>query len=159
MLEIYGLIFSIIIGTVGHFLYEISNNNKIIGYLFSTNESTWEHLKLGITPIIFWSLIEFILTKNPNIFVNVCLKIIIFCITVIILYYTYKHILKKNILLFDISIFYLSLAISYLINNKFLLENNYSITIYFLSFVFLTIIQYAYLNYSKNPPNNFLFKN
>ena len=158
MLEIYGLIFSIIIGTVGHFLYEISNNNKIIGYLFSTNESTWEHLKLGITPIIFWSLIEFILNKNPNIFVNVCLKIIIFCSTLIILYYTYKHILKKNILFFDISIFYLSLAISYLINNKFLSENNYSITIYIISFIFIAIIQYAYLNYSKNPPNNFLFK-
>lgn len=157
MIEIYGLIFSIIIGTIGHFLFELSNKNKTIGFLFAQNESTWEHIKLGITPIIIWSIIELFVLKNPNIIINTSLKIIVFSLSIIILYYGYKKLLIKNIFILDILVFYISLSTAYLvgINN---LNNIYIWYLYIPAIVFLGSIIYAYLNFSKNPPNSFLFK-
>ena len=157
MIEIYGLIFSCIIGTIGHFLFDLSNNNKFIGFLFAQNESTWEHIKLGITPIIIWSTIELIILKNPNIIINTTLKIIVFSLSIIILYYGYKKLLIKNIFVLDILIFYISLSITYLvgINN---LNATYSWYLYIPSLIFLGSLLYAYINFSKNPPNSFLFK-
>lgn len=157
MIEIYGLIFSCIIGTIGHFLFDLSNKNKIIGFLFAQNESTWEHIKLGITPIIFWGVIELIILKNPNIIINTAFKIIIFSLSIIILYYGYKKILIKNIFILDILVFYISLAVAYLfgINN---LNITYIWYLYIPTIIFLGSLIYAYTNFSKNPPNSFLFK-
>lgn len=157
MIEIYGLLFSMLIGTIGHFLYNLSNQNKIIGFLFAQNESTWEHIKLGITPIIIWSIIELIILKNPNTIINMSIKIIVFTLSIIILYYGYKKLLKKNILFLDILTFYISLAISYLIgiNN---LNYHYNWYIYIPVIIFILSIIYAYKNFSKNPPKSFLFK-
>ena len=35
-----------ILGTIGHFLFEWTGENAIVGLFFPVNESTWEHLKL-----------------------------------------------------------------------------------------------------------------
>ena len=32
------------IGTVGHFLYDLSGKNTFVGYFAPVNESVWEHL-------------------------------------------------------------------------------------------------------------------
>ena len=157
MIEIYGLLISMLIGTIGHFLYDLTNKNKIIGFFFSQNESTWEHIKLGITPIFFYSIIELIITLNPNTIVNMVVKIIVFILSIIILYYGYKLILKKNILVLDILTFYIALIAAYLvgINN---LNYNYTLYIYIFALIFIVALFYAYKNFSKNPPNSFIFK-
>ena len=157
MIEVYGLLFCSVIGTIGHFIYELSNKNKIIGYLFSTNESTWEHLKLGITPILMFSIVEILVLKNPNVIVNTCFKIITFTIFTITLYYVSKHILKKNIIILDLAIFYFSLAIAHLVSLK-LLHNTYSIFTYLCSITLIALMFYAYKHFYKFKPNNFLFK-
>ena len=59
MLEIIGTIFIIIVGCLSHFLYDLTNHNKIIGYLAAVNESTWEHLKLVIFPTFLWLIVEY----------------------------------------------------------------------------------------------------
>ena len=62
------LIISIIVisvlGTISHFLYDISNHNKIIGLFSSVNESTWEHIKIALTPTILWSLIDGLIYRS-----------------------------------------------------------------------------------------------
>ena len=107
IIEILGLVFCIIVGTIGHFLYEWSGYNKIIGFFFSKDETTWEHMKLGITPIILWTTFEFFTFDFTNLFFAKFLSIITFSVCLIILYYGYKLITKKNILFLDILIFYI----------------------------------------------------
>lgn len=158
MIEIYGLIFCCILGSVGHFLYKLTKRNEIIGFLFAQNESTWEHLKLGITPIIIWSIIQLFISPSLNILINTSIKILFFSVVLIILYYIYKHLIKKNILILDIFIFYLSLSISYLISAK-MYYTEYPIILNIVSILFYVGLFLAYKNFSKNPPNNFLFKN
>ena len=68
LIEFFGFLFNIILGTIGHFLYDWSNNNKIIGFFFATDESIWQHLKLGITPVLLWIIIELLTSNLNNIF-------------------------------------------------------------------------------------------
>lgn len=39
-----------VVGTLFHFLYDWSNHNKIVGLFAAVNESTWEHIKIALTP-------------------------------------------------------------------------------------------------------------
>ena len=61
------IIFSL--GTLAHFLYDLSHENKILGLFTAVNESTWEHVKIAITPTLLWSLIDgFFYGEDPNYF-------------------------------------------------------------------------------------------
>ena len=66
--NILAFIFIGLLGSLGHFFYEWSGNNKIIGYFFATNESTWEHLKLLFFPTVIYSVIEyfFVYAGHPS---------------------------------------------------------------------------------------------
>ena len=158
LIEIFGLVFSIILGTIGHFLYEWSNDNKIIGFFFSKSESTWEHIKLGLTPIILWTIIEFFTFKFNNLFFAKFASIITFSLCIIILYYGFKKLFKKNIIFVDIMIFYISLALSYIVSIRILNNPTYGIILNLLCFIGICFILYLYKYFNKNTPNWFIFK-
>ena len=65
----------IIVGTVGtlwHFVYDWTGDNHFIGFFFPVNESTWEHLKLIFFPAIIYSVIEYLIIKNPELYSRGC---------------------------------------------------------------------------------------
>ena len=155
--EIIGLVFEIILGTLGHFLYEITNHNKIIGFFFSKSENVWEHLKLGITPIILWTIIELFINNFPNLFFAKFVSILAFSISIIILYNTIKFLFKKNILFLDILIFYISLGISSIVSINLLKTTN-GFIINLFSFIGICFTLYLYKVFNKNTPNWFIFK-
>lgn len=159
IIEILGLVFSIILGTVGHFLYEWSNYNSFIGFLFSKNENTWEHLKLGITPIILWTMIEFLTFSMNNLFFAKFLSIVVFSISLMILYYGYKKILKKNIMFLDIMIFYISLGISSYVSIILLRQESLGFILNLFGFIGIFFVLWLYKKFNKNTPNWFIFKN
>ena len=53
-----GFIFISIVGTLLHFTYELSNHNKYVALFSAVNESTWEHIKIALTPYFVWSLVD-----------------------------------------------------------------------------------------------------
>lgn len=159
IIEILGLVFCIIIGTIGHFLYEWSDYNNIIGFLFSRNENTWEHMKLGITPIILWTIIEFLTFNLNNLFFAKFLCIISFSISLMILYYGYKKILKKNIIFLDIMIFYISLGISSYISITLLKKDSLGFGLNLFGLLGILFVIWLYKRFNKNTPNWFIFKN
>ena len=55
---IIGIIFISIIGTLLHFMYEFSGHNKIVSLFAAVNESTWEHIKIALTPTFIWTLYD-----------------------------------------------------------------------------------------------------
>lgn len=149
LIEFFGFLFNIILGTIGHFLYDWSNNNKIIGFFFATDESIWQHLKLGITPVLLWIIIELLTSNLNNIFFVKFICILIFILTLLFLYYFYKLFTKKNILFLDISIFYISLFVSYyfsiiLFNN---LSSNFILNL--IGFIGIIFILFFYKVFNK----------
>lgn len=144
LFEILGLVFSIIVGTIGHFLYQWSNNNTFIGFLFSKDESIFQHLKLGITPIFMWTIIEFFTYNFSMLFFAKFVSILSFVFTLLFLYYGYKFIMKKNILFLDILIFYISLTVSYIVSIKLLMSSCSGFLLNFIGFMGFVFIGYLY---------------
>lgn len=158
IIELLGFVFTIIVGTVGHFLYEKSNYNKVIGFLFSKNESTWEHMKLGITPIILWTIVELFTYNFNNLFFAKFVSIIAFSLSLYILYYGYKKIVKRNILFLDILVFYISLFLATVVSINILMNMGYGVLLNFLGFVGIIFILYLYKKFSKDNFDLYIFK-
>ncbi len=158
IIELLGFVFAIMVGTVGHFLYEKSNYNKVIGFLFSKNESTWEHMKLGITPIILWTIVELFTYNFNNLFFAKFVSIIAFSLSLYILYYGYKKIVKRNILFLDILVFYISLFLATVVSINILMNMGYGVLLNFLGFVGIIFILYLYKKFSKDNFDLSIFK-
>lgn len=158
IIELLGFVFTIMVGTVGHFLYEKSNYNKVIGFLFSKNESTWEHMKLGITPIILWTIVELFTYNFNNLFFAKFVSIIAFSLSLYILYYGYKKIVRRNILFLDILVFYISLFLATVVSINILMNMGYGVLLNFLGFVGIIFIFYLYKKFSKDNFDLSIFK-
>ena len=108
--QIFSTIFTIVLGTLLHFTYDLSGSNKIVAMFSSINESTWEHLKLLFFPMLITTIVGMIFfRKNTPIFLcSKTLGIITAIIFETIFFYTYTGILGNNIAVIDISSFIIS---------------------------------------------------
>ncbi|MBQ1496390.1 MAG: hypothetical protein IIZ40_03490 [Bacilli bacterium] len=156
---IISIIIISIIGTISHFLYDISNHNKFIGLFSAVNESTWEHIKIALTPTFFWCIIDGILFgQNPNYFLAKLTSLVIIIVLMPLLFYGYQLITKKDVVLFDILIFYIVIISSqlgfYFIINMSPIKYIYN----YLSCLFIFLIFSGYLIHTTMPAKSFLFK-
>ena len=119
MFTIIGTIFTITLGIIFHFLYKLSNKNKILAYFVPINESVWEHIKLVIVPSLIWFIFELHhYPYNHNIWIAEYLKIFTMGFTITFLYYSYQKILKRNIFIIDIIIYIISVILGMFIFTK-----------------------------------------
>lgn len=56
--EIVGAVFGVIFGTSLHFLYDLTGHSVFVAAFSAVNESTWEHLKLFIVPVVIFMIFE-----------------------------------------------------------------------------------------------------
>lgn len=148
-----------IVGTLSHFLYDLSNHNKFVGIFAAVNESTWEHIKIALTPTILWSLIDgYIYGIEDNYFLAKLVSLIVIIILMPILFYGHKWVAKKDYFVFDIATFYIVIIASQL-SFYFLIQID-PIDFYFryLSCVGVFIIFGCYMVLTLLPLKNFIFK-
>lgn len=111
-----GIIVIALIGTLSHFLYELSGHNKFMAIFAAVNESTWEHIKIALNPSLLWGLYDgFIYGQSSNYFPAKTLSLLTIILVIPTIFYTYKAILKRAILAVDIIIFYISIICSQLV--------------------------------------------
>lgn len=110
-----GIIVISIVGTLAHFLYDWTHQNRIIGLFAAVNESTWEHIKIALTPTILWSLYDgYLYGENRNYYLAKLLSLLVIIVVIPLLFYGYKKLAKKDILILDIAIFYIAIILSQL---------------------------------------------
>ena len=148
-----------IIGTLAHFLYDWSNHNKIVGLFAAVNESTWEHIKIALTPTILWSLVDgYQYGLYPNYFTAKLCSLLVIVIVIPLLFYTYQLITKKDIVIIDISIFYIAIILSQF-TFKYIIElNNLGSVCAYISCFLLFVFFGCYLLLTLLPLENFIFK-
>lgn len=149
-----------ILGTIGHFLYEWTNQNTIIGYFFPINESTWEHLKLLFFPTIIYSVFEKVVLKKyiSNYTSSVVISSIIGMISIVMLFYTYQGVLGYNVDFINISIYYIALIIMLFFKNKIINKEILSSQkLNFLSLFFGFVVTMLFIFFTYNPPRINLF--
>lgn len=102
-----------LVGTLAHFMYDISRHNKFIGLFTAVNESTWEHIKIALTPILLWGLVDgFIYGQNPNYFPAKLVSLLVPIVLMPCIFYGYTAISRKPILIIDILSFYVVIFLS-----------------------------------------------
>ncbi len=161
---ISGIIFTIVIGTLLHFIYELSLENPIAGVFGSVNESTWEHLKLLFWPMFFYTLIGYFIfgKKYENYFTAVLKGIIVGLLTIIIIFYTYTGIIGTNLLLLDILTFIVGVVFAFIkmYNNIISLDTDQRNSFVMnskISFLIIILIAILFIVFTFFPPKLGLF--
>ena len=149
-----------LIGTLSHFLYDISNHNKIVGLFSAVNESTWEHIKIALTPTLLCGLIDgFIYGTNHNYFFAKFISLFIIIILMPALFYGHKALIKKDLFIIDIIIFYIVIICSqysfYLIINA----SELPYIVQYLGCVGTFLVFGGYMIHTLMPAKSFIFEN
>ncbi|WP_051426788.1 DUF6512 family protein [Eisenbergiella tayi] len=106
--EIWGFLFTAVLGTLLHFLYEWSGKMPAAALISPVNESVWEHLKLLFFPFVLFTLWELLHTfPAPACFLPArTLGLSAGLFSIPFLFYCYTAILGTNYLALDILVFW-----------------------------------------------------
>lgn len=159
--HIVGAVFTLIFGTLLHFVWELSGQNNIVAIVGAVNESTWEHLKLLFFPFILFSIVEYLLYgKHSKCFFTVKARsVLLGMLTIVTAFYTYTGILGKNYLPLDIGTFILGVIVSYLYSYRHLSNSENTCSSYseiFSIFIIILLI-IAFAVFTFNPPSLGIF--
>ena len=118
--QIAGFVFTGIVGTLLHFLFDWTGGNVVVALFSAVNESIWEHLKLLFYPMLAVAVAQyFCWGRDTESFW--CIKAIGMLIALVltpVVYYAYTGILGVNADWFNIAIFFLAAGVAYLIETK-----------------------------------------
>lgn len=159
-LEIAGVFFVFICGTLLHFLYSWTNGSGV-GILFgAVNESVWEHIKIFAMPYIVWGIIElaFSIPYFRQFVVAKVLGLYLLCVLIISFFYLYTSITGTHILVVDIISVFVWVALSHLFSYKVTTcaKDFRSLFPLCLGLLFLFVVMY--FCFTAAPPHIELFK-
>jgi len=157
---LFGILFTFIVGSLFHSIYELSGSSQIVGYFFPINESVWEHLKLGFYAWLLYGISNyfFLNDKANNYWLGIFLAGLATNLFNVLFFYTYTGILGYSILALDIASYLVSCIIGAYVYYKVLTLSPLCpyIDILGILLLFLSFLLFAFFTY--NPPNLPLFK-
>lgn len=158
--EIISYIIACGLGVLFHFVYKWTGEQRIIGFFFPVNESTWEHLKLVFYPITLVSIAEFFLLKTKNTCFS-CIKftaILISMLATIILFYSYSGILGTTIDWVNLVVYFISMAIAYIYSYRQFIKHTPVVCNTTLCIILYALIAILFMIFSVYPPTIGLFR-
>lgn len=106
----FGMIGVGVLGSLFHFVYDFTGQNRFVGLFVAVNESTWEHMKLMFFPMLL--LTGILVPKWRETYANVELILNLGNLAatwlIPVLFYTYRGILGFGVSPADIATFYVS---------------------------------------------------
>ena len=146
-------------GTLLHFLYDWTNQSLLIAPFSAVNESTWEHMKLLFFPLFIFAIIQSFFFKEYESFW--CVKLIGILtglILIPVIFYTYNGAIGKSPDWINISIFFISAAISFIVET-FLFKKEYlTCKLPRFAFVAICVICIMFIVFTFVTPQIELFK-
>lgn len=159
VLEIFGAIFGIVLGTLLHFTFEWFGRNIYVGLFSAVNESVWEHTKLFFFPVILFMVVEYYYLRNPKKLLWAKFVESVFGILFLIsFYYTYTGVLGFESLFIDIGSFIFAAIIGKYISYKLLIKDKEPLTSPFILAISLIAIIIFFIYATFTPPPVSLFK-
>jgi len=157
--EIIGFIFVVVFGSLLHFVYQWSGNNRIVGLFAPVNESTWEHLKLLFIPTLLYSIVEYFAVGKyyPNFIVAKALGIVFGMIAIVAIFYTYTGIVGKHFLWADILTFVLGVAVAYLYSWRIIHKPPISLNTQITGIILVLVLMLCFAIFTFSPPHIQLF--
>jgi hypothetical protein len=123
--QVAGYLFTSVLGTFFHFLFDLTGGSPIAGLISAVNESIWEHMKLIFYPMLLFAAAEY-RSWGRETAGFWCIKlggILRALVLIPVLYYTYTGTLGVSADWFNITIFFLAALWTYRWETKAFLEN------------------------------------
>ena len=152
-----GALFTLIPGTVGHFFYEWSGENKIVGIFFPVNESTWEHMKLTLFPTMLYMGVSALFVKSKNYALASFVALFVSAALIPLLFYSYTAIAGRSYLPVDIAVFFVSVLTGYAFA-YFALNSRHRPFLNELAVIGLIAIVVCFFTFTAMPPDSILFR-
>lgn len=122
--ELWGFAVTAAGGTILHFLYEWLGEAIWIAPFSGVNESTWEHMKLMLWPMLAFAVLQSFFFKGQRNFWCIKLRGIFCALSLIpVLFYTYNGVIGKSPDWLNIAIFFISAAVAYVYEARLLYKN------------------------------------
>ena len=113
--QLWGFAVTSLLGTLLHFLYDWTGGAVWVAPFSGVNESTWEHMKLLLWPMLLFSIFQSFFFRERKDFWCVTLRGIFVGLTLIpVIFYTYNGVIGKSPDWINIAIFFISAAVAYL---------------------------------------------
>lgn len=156
---IAGFIFVLIFGTLAHFMYDWTGENFIVGLIFPTSESTWEHMKLVFFPMLAFGLCMICVpgSKYPCNTKGILWGVIIGTFLIPVIFYTYVGIVGRNFLVADIAVFVVSVACGFAAAYRLAVRCKADAANAAVPAVITAVLFIAFMAFSYNPPELGLF--
>lgn len=118
--QMAGVLFTAIVGTLLHFLFDWTGGNVVVALFSAVNESIWEHMKLLYYPMLLFALVEYrAWGREEGRFWCIKLMGILFGLVLIpVIYYSYTGILGVEEDWFNIAIFFIAAAAAFWLGTK-----------------------------------------
>lgn len=115
-----GFVFTGIVGTLLHFLFDWTGGNGVVALFSAVNESIWEHMKLLYYPMLTFAFVEYA-NWGRGVANFWCIKLtgILTGLALIpVVYYTYTGTLGISVDWLNIAIFFFAAAVAYYLETK-----------------------------------------
>lgn len=158
--QMAGFIFTSVLGTMLHFLFDWSDQNIIAAFFSAVNESIWEHMKLIYYPMLLFGWIESLfLGKEYLQFWCVKLKGMLLALGLIpAIFYIYSGILGKTADWFNIAIFFISAGAAFRLETRLFLNSVPCRVPKKISIILLLLIGMVFMVLTFSPPHIPLFQ-
>ena len=157
--QLGGLTFTAVLGTLLHFLYEWTGLIALAPFC-AVNESTWEHMKILFFPMLFFAFLQspFFKKEYPNFWWIKLLGITVGTLLIPLLFYTINGAFGKTPDWVNISIFFLSAGIAYLLEGFLFKKQSKPCKANFIAVILLLLIAAAFVFFTFAPPKIPLFQ-
>ena len=159
-LELLGIVFIFFAGSAFHFIYEWSGYRKVVAFFGAVNESTWEHLKLAFWPGLLFALVEYPFIKDTvnNFWVGKSIGLFAMLVVIVIIFYGYTAIFKRNYLAADIGTFFIAVALGQILSYNVMTTLPLQATTNWVGILGLIAMTICFSLFTYFPPHAFLFK-
>ena len=156
-IEVLGVIFTILLGTILHFTYKWSGDNQVVALFSPMNESIWEHLKMLFFPYMLYAILEYVyIGRNyPNFITAKCFGVICGLVLIPFVCTIYMSILGTSIVVVDIILFILAIVLSYVISYYIMMKKTLKANS--ICIVVTIVITVVFFLFTLYPPNSSLF--
>ena len=157
--QLLGFAVTVLGGTLLHFLYDLLGEAAWIAPFAAVNESTFEHMKLLLWPMLLYAAVQSLLFPCRTDLWCVKLRGILLGLALIpVLFYTYNGAVGPSPAWLNIAIFFLSAAIAYLSETRQLRRGETCCRHPQLSFFLLLAVALAFVLLTFRAPRLGLFR-
>ena len=155
-----GFIFTGVLGTLLHFLFDWTGGNAVVALFSAVNESIWEHIKLLYFPMLVFAFVEnkFLVPEHRNFWFAKAVGFIIGILLIPALYYTYTGAFGVKADWFNIMIFFITAFVVFFTETKIIKSSReYRISPTVLK-AFILILGALLVIFTFSPPKAPLFQ-